>query len=259
LNLPWQDLEVDLVIESTGFFESYEKSEAHIKAGAKRVLISAPTKDEDGPNGKTVLLGINEDDLKTCSISSNASCTTNSAHPVIQVLHEKIGIKKAMLSTVHALTATQNLVDGPTKGVDYRRGRSGAYNIAPSTTGAAVAVTRAIKDLQGKFDGLAFRVPVVAGSVSDITFVANRPTTVDEVNGFLIEASKHPRWNKILAVTDEQIVSSDIIGQEFGAIVDLPMTRVVDGDLVKVLSWYDNEMGYTRTLLEHARKIKTIL
>lgn len=259
LLLPWSDLGVDLVIESTGVFESFEKAGVHIQAGAKRVLLSAPAKDEDGDLGKTVLLGVNDSELASCRVSSNASCTTNSAHPVIQVLHEKLGVVKAMLSTVHALTATQNLVDGPVKGLDWRRGRSGSQNIVPSTTGAAVAVTRAIKDLQGKFDGIAFRVPVVAGSVSDITFLAGRPTSVDEVNAFLVEASKHPRWSKFLAVTNEQLVSSDIIGQEFGAIVDLSMTRVVGGDLVKVLSWYDNEMGYTRTLLEHARKIKEIV
>lgn len=259
LNLPWKELNIDVVIESTGVFESFEKAQVHIQAGAKHVILSAPAKDEDGPNGKTVLMGINEGDLATCSISSNGSCTTNSAHPVIQILHEKLGIKKAMLSTVHAYTATQNLVDGPVKGSDFRRGRAGAQNIAPSTTGAAVAVTRAIKELAGKFDGIAFRVPVVAGSVSDITFVASRPTTITEVNQILIDASKDQRWSKILKITDEQIVSSDIIGQQYGAIVDLNMTKVVDGDLVKVLSWYDNEMGYTRTLLEHARKMKEIL
>ena len=257
-NLPWKELKIDLVIESTGVFESYEEAKVHLAAGAKRVLISAPAKDEDGANGKTVLLGVNEDDLKTCQISSNGSCTTNSAHPVIQVLQEKLGIKKAMLSTIHAVTATQNLVDGPTKGKDFRRGRSGAYNIVPSTTGAATSVTRAVKDLQGKFDGLAYRVPVVAGSVSNITFVASRPTTIEEVNQILTKASQEPRWSKVLKVSTEQLVSSDIIGEEHGAVVDSLMTKVVDGDLVTVLSWYDNEMGYTRTLIEHARKIKEI-
>ncbi len=259
LNLPWKGLNIDVVIESTGVFESFEKAQVHIQTGAKHVILSAPAKDEDGPNGKTILIGINENELNTCSVSSNGSCTTNSAHPVIQILHEKLGIKKAMLSTVHAYTATQNLVDGPVKGSDFRRGRAGAQNIAPSTTGAAVAITRAIKELAGKFDGIAFRVPIVAGSVSDITFVAARPTTVQEVNQILIDASKDPRWSTILKTTDEQIVSSDIIGQQYGAIVDLSMTKVVDGDLVKVLSWYDNEMGYTRTLLEHARKVRDFI
>ena len=281
LNLPWKELDVDLVVESTGVFESYEKAKVHLTAGAKRVLISAPAKDPDGKLlvsngasedsstgseqvagqviGKTVLMGVNEDDLKTCLISSNGSCTTNSAHPVIQVLQEKLGVKKAMLSTVHAVTSTQNIVDGPTKGKDFRRGRSGPYNIVPSTTGAATAVTRAVKDLQGKFDGIAFRVPVISGSVSDITFITGRQTTREEVNQILTDASKDQRWAKVLKVSNEQLVSSDIIGEECGAIVDSLMTKVVDGDLVKVLSWYDNEMGYTRTLLEHARKIKEIL
>lgn len=259
LNLPWKELGIDLVVESTGVFESFEKAKIHLQAGAKRVLISAPAKDEDGPDGKTVLIGLNEDDLKTCLVSSNGSCTTNSAHPVIQALQEKLGIKKAMLATVHALTSTQNLVDGPTKGSDFRRGRSAPYNIAPSTTGAAVAVTRAIKELKGKFDGVAYRVPVASGSASNITFVSSRPTTTEEINQILIEASQSPRWSKVLKVSNEQLVSSDIIGEEFGAVVDLSMTKVVDGDLCNVLSWYDNEMGYTRTLLEHARKIKEIL
>lgn len=259
LNLPWQELGIDLVIESTGVFESYEKAKVHLQAGAKRVLISAPAKDEDGENGRTVLMGVNESDLKTCLISSNGSCTTNAAHPVIQVLQEKLGVKKAVLSTAHAVTSTQGIVDGPVKGSDFRRGRSGPYNIVPSTTGAAIAVTRAVKDLAGKFDGIAFRVPVVSGSIADITFLASRPTTKEEVNQILTDASKEPRWARVLRVSNEQLVSSDIIGEEYGAVVDLPMTKVVDGDLVKVLSWYDNEMGYTRTLIEHARKIKEIL
>ncbi len=258
-NLPWKELNIDLVVESTGAFESYEKAKAHLDAGAKRVLISAPAKDEDGALGKTVLMGVNEDDLKTCLISSNGSCTTNSGHPVITVLNEKLGIKKAMLSTIHGVTATQNIVDGPVKGSDYRRGRSGPYNIVPSTTGAAIAVTRAVKELAGRFDGTAFRVPVIAGSVSSITMLASRPTTAQEVNQMLRDASHEPRWEKVLNVSDEQLVSTDIIGKEYGAIVDSLLTKVVDGDLVNVLSWYDNEMGYTRTLVEHMRKIKEVL
>ncbi len=258
-NLPWKDLNIDLVIESTGVYESFEKAQAHIAAGAKRVLISAPAKDEDGPLGKTVLLGVNEQDLATCAVTSNGSCTTNSAHPVIQILSEKLGVKKAMLSTVHALTATQSLVDGPTKGSDYRRGRAAPYNTTPSTTGAAIAVTRAVKDLAGKFDGMAFRVPVISGSVSSITFVSSRPTTAQEVNQILTDAAQDPRWSKVLKVSTDQLVSSDVIGQQYGAIVDSLMTKVVDGDLVTVLSWYDNEMGYTTTLVEHARKIKQVL
>jgi glyceraldehyde 3-phosphate dehydrogenase len=259
LNLPWKDLAVDVVVESTGAFESFEKAAVHIAAGAKRVLLSAPAKDEDGDQGRTVLMGINDADLKLCTVSSNGSCTTNSAHPVMQILNESLGIKKAMLSTVHAYTATQSLVDGPVKGTDYRRGRAGAGNITPSTTGAAVAVTRALKELAGKFDGVAFRVPVIDGSVSEITFVAARPTTTDEVNTILRNAAESPRWAKFLKVTDEQLVSSDIIGEPYGAIVDTSLTKVVDGDLVMVVSWYDNEMGYTKNLVEHLRVIKEIL
>ena len=256
VNLPWKDLNIDLVIESTGAFESYEKCQAHLSAGAKRVLISAPSKDEDNDFGKTVLIGINEGDLKLSKITSNGSCTTNATHPVIQVLNEKIGIKKAILSTVHAYTATQSLTDSPIKGSDLRRGRAGAFNIVPSTTGAALTIGKVIKDLAGKFDGISFRVPVICGSIADITMVTSKPTTVEEVNEILEKASYEPRWNKIMKVTKEQLVSSDIIGEEFGAIIDLNFTKVVDGDLVKVLSWYDNELGYARTLVEHARLVK---
>ncbi|MDP2636998.1 MAG: glyceraldehyde 3-phosphate dehydrogenase NAD-binding domain-containing protein, partial [bacterium] len=237
--LPWRMLGVDVVVESTGAFESYEKARVHVEAGAKRVIITAPAKDEDSEEGKTVLMGVNEDALSTCVISSNGSCTTNSASSVIEVLREKLGIKKAVLSTVHGYTATQNLVDGPTKGKDYRRGRAAGQNIVPSSTGAAVAVARAVKELKGKFDGIAFRVPVVAGSVADITFVASRSTSVQEVNDILTEAAKLPRWKGILKVTQEPLVSSDILKEPYGAIVDLNFTRVIDGDLVKVLSWYD--------------------
>ena len=256
LNLPWKDLDIDLVIESTGVFESYEKCQTHLSAGAKRVLLSAPSKDEDNDFGKTVLIGINEEDVKFSKITSNGSCTTNATHPVIQILNDKIGIKKAILSTVHAYTATQNLTDSPVKGNDLRRGRAAAYNIVPSTTGAALTIGKVIKDLKEKFDGISFRVPVVCGSVADITMVTSKPTTVEEINGILEKASYEPRWNKIMKVTKEQLVSSDIIGEEFGAIIDLNFTKVVDGDLVKVLSWYDNELGYARTLVEHARLVK---
>ncbi len=253
--LPWKNLGVDVAVEATGLFESFEKASAHLAAGAKRVVITAPAKDEDGvAGGKTVLMGVNEGELSTCSISSNASCTTNSASPVIQVLSEKLGINKAILSTVHAYTATQNLVDGPTKGKDFRKGRAGAQNIAPSTTGAAIAVGRVIKDLEGKFDGISLRVPIVTGSLADITFVSKRPTTVEEVNSILEEASKDPRWQGILSVTRDQVVSSDIVGELSGALVDLGFTKVVDGDLVKILSWYDNEAGYVSTLVRHIKE-----
>lgn len=258
-NLPWKDLDIDVVVEATGVFDSFEKSKPHLEAGAKRVVITAPAKDQDCDFGQTVLVGINEEELKSCQISSNASCTTNAVSPVIQILSENPGIKKAVLSTTHGYTATQNLVDGPTRGKDFRRGRAAAQNIIPSTTGAAIAVTRAIKSLEGKFDGIALRVPTVTGSIADITFVAQRKTSVEEINNILTEASQSPRWKDIMKVTYDPIVSSDIIGEPYGAIVDLSFTKVIDGDLVKVLSWYDNEMGYVATLVKHVEKILNYL
>jgi len=266
--LPWKDMQVDIVIESTGLFDSYEKSKVHIEAGAKRVVITAPAKDPDGVAEKTVLMGVNEDALKTCVITSNGSCTTNSASPVIQVLSEKLGIEKAMLSTVHAYTATQALVDGPIRPStslgaggkqDFRKGRAAAQNTVPETTGAAISVTRAIPELVGKFDGVSFRVPNITGSISDITFLAKRPTTVDEVAQILTDAANEPRWQGILKVTRDQLVSSDIIGEPYGAIVPLDLLKVVDGNLVKVLSWYDNEAGYVSTLVKHVQKMAAVL
>lgn len=250
--LPWKELGVDIAIEATGFFESFEKARAHLAAGAKRVVITAPAKDDDGPEGRTVLIGINEEKLASCPISSNGSCTTNSASPVIAVMAENPGIEKAILNTVHGYTATQNLVDGPAKGRDFRRGRAAAQNIVPSTTGAAIAVTRAIDELAGKFDGIALRVPVASGSVADITFVSKRPTSAEEINDIFRKAAESPRWKGILKVADEQLVSSDVLKEPYGAIVDLSFTKVVGGNLVKVLSWYDNEWGYVATLVLHA-------
>lgn len=249
--LPWKDLDVDVAVESTGVFESYEKASAHLKAGAKRVVITAPAKDEDGPNGRTVLVGVNDEEMATCQITSNGSCTTNSAHPVMQILHEALGVKKAFLTTSHGYTATQNLVDGPAKGSDWRRGRAAAQNIVPSSTGAASSVTRAVKPLAGKFDGVALRIPTITGSAAQIICLVSRPTTVEEVNGIFRKAADDPRWKNMLKVTEDQVVSSDIIGETYGAIVDLTFTRVIDGDLVAILSWYDNEMGYSQTLIEH--------
>lgn len=250
--LPWKDMNVDVVIESTGFFTDYEKAQAHITAGAKRVVISAPVKDEN-PLGATVLMGLDESKLGTCAITSNASCTTNSASPVIAILDEAIGIERAVLSTTHAYTASQSIVDGPSK-KDMKEGRAAAQNIVPTSTGAAVAVTKAYPALAGKFDGISLRVPVPAGSIADITFVAKRATSAEEVNDVLRKAAKDARWQGIFSATDEELVSSDIIGEHFASIADLGMTRVVDGTLVKVLAWYDNEAGYTHTLVEHAIK-----
>ena len=255
VNLPWGKLDIDVVVESTGFFASYEKSKAHLDAGAKKVVISAPVKDEPmaGMNGATVLMGINDEKLETCDISSNASCTTNAGSPLIAILNEKIGIEKAVLNTIHSYTASQGIVDGPNK-KDFREGRAAAQNIVPSTTGAAIAVTKVITDLKDKFDGISIRVPTVVGSIVDVTFIAKKNTTVEEVNSILEKASKEERWEKVFSITREDLVSSDIKGSPFASIADLSFTRVVDGNLVKVLAWYDNEMGYTYTLVEHVIK-----
>ncbi len=249
--LPWKKLGIDIVVEATGVFESYEKAKVHLDAGAKRAVITAPAKDADGVLGQTVLMGINEGALKKTVLTSNGSCTTNAASPVVAVLSENPGIEKAMLNTVHAYTATQSIVDGPVKGKDFLRGRAAAQNIVPSTTGAAIAVTRALPELVGKFDGTAMRVPVMAGSVADIIFLAKRKTTVQEINEILKKAASSKKWQGILKVSEEPLVSSDILGEPYGAIVDLSFTKVVDGNLVKVMSWYDNEAGYVATLIKH--------
>lgn len=252
-NLPWAKYEVDVVVESTGFFTSYSAANQHVTAGAKRVVISAPAKDdsaESGVKGETVLMGVNEDKLATCAVTSNASCTTNATSPLIAILKETIGIEKAVLNTVHAYTASQSLVDGPNK-KDVRSGRAAAINIIPSSTGAAKATTLAHTELANKFDGMAMRVPVPVGSIVDITFVASKKTTVEEVNEVLQKGALSDRWKHLFAVTTEPIVSSDIIGARYAAVADLSFTRVVDGDLVKVLAWYDNETSYTHSLVEH--------
>ncbi|MBP9711318.1 MAG: type I glyceraldehyde-3-phosphate dehydrogenase [Candidatus Pacebacteria bacterium] len=249
--LPWSNLNVQVAVESTGVFESYEKASAHLTAGAKRVVITAPVK-EDSAQGATVLVGVNEEKLATCQISSNASCTTNAGSPLIAILDEKIGIERALLNTVHSYTATQSIVDSPVKGSDYRRGRAAAQNIVPSSTGAAIAVTKAYESLAGKFDGISIRVPTPAGSIVDITFVAKRETSAEEVNAILTEAAGTERWKGIFKVTNEQLVSSDIIGTTEASVADLAMTRVT-GNLVKVMAWYDNEMGYAHTLLRHVK------
>jgi len=249
-DLPWKKLDIDVVVESTGFFTDYKKAQAHIKAGARRVVITAPVKNSDESVGATVLMGLNEDRLQTCQISSNASCTTNAASPVIAILDEAIGIEKAVLSTTHAYTASQSIVDGPSK-KDMREGRSAAQNIVPTSTGAATAVTQAYEPLAGKFDGISLRVPVVAGSIADITFISKRSTTREEINTILRGAAAAPRWAGIFTTTDEELVSSDIVGMLCASVADLSMTRVVDGNLVKVLAWYDNEMGYTESLVRH--------
>jgi glyceraldehyde 3-phosphate dehydrogenase len=255
--LPWGQLAVDVVVESTGFFTSFSSAQAHLDGGAKRVVISAPAKDDAaaaGITGATVLMGVNEDALKTAQITSNASCTTNAASPLVGILKATVGIEKAVLSTVHAYTASQALVDGPSK-KDLREGRAAALNIVPSTTGAAIATALAHPELTGLFDGISLRVPVPVGSIVDVTFIAKRPTTVEEVNGILAAAAKEDRWQNLFAVTNEPLVSTDIIGARVGSIADLAFTKVIGGNLVKVLAWYDNETSYTQTLLEHVRAV----
>lgn len=256
--LPWRTYAVDVVVESTGLFESFEKSRPHIVAGARRVVITAPAKDAESADSRTILAGVNDTDLAGCIISSNGSCTTNSVSSIMAILSENPGIEKAVLSTVHAYTATQRIVDGP-DAKDWRRGRAGAQNVVPSTTGAAIAVTRVVPALVGNFDGVALRIPVPVGSLSDITIVTKRATTAEEINSILRSAAQTPRWKDILKVSDDQMVSSDIVGQSYGAIVDAGFTRVVGGNLVKILSWYDNEWGYVHTLLMHIKKIGELL
>lgn len=251
--LPWGSMNIDVVVESTGFFTTYVGSKKHLDAGAKKVVISAPVSDnpaDAGVQGATVLMGVNEEKLTTCQITSNASCTTNATSPLVAILKEAVGIEKAILNTVHAYTASQSLVDGPSK-KEFRDGRAAALNIIPSSTGAAKATTKAHPELAGKFDGIAIRVPVPVGSIVDVTFISSRDTTVEEVNAALVKAAADPKWKNIFTATSEPLVSSDIIGSRVGSIADLSFTRVVGGNLVKVFAWYDNETSYTQTLVEH--------
>ena len=244
--LPWADLGVELVIESTGRFTKKEDAELHIKAGAKRVIISGPTK-SDGVD--TIVLGANEDKLATASaVISNASCTTNSLGAVMAVLDAEFGIEKSMLTTVHSYTASQALQDAPSK--DLREGRNAAENIVPTTTGAAVAVTLTLPQLKDKFDGLSIRVPTPVVSLSDVTALLKRAVTVEEINEAFKKAAKEPFYQGILDVSEEPLVSSDYIGNSHSGIVDLLLTKVVDGNLVKVMVWYDNEWGYSNRLIE---------
>jgi len=253
-NLPWENLKIDLVVEATGAFSDYNKAKAHIEAGAKKVIITAPAKGEEDKEGKMVLLGINDKDLIKFDVISNGSCTTNAVAPVMKILQEKIGIKKAVLNTIHAYTSTQRLVDGPNL-KDWRRGRAASQNIVPSSTGAAKCVGKVMKDLDGKFDGIALRVPVVCGSIADITFVSKKDTSVEEINKIFKEASEEKNWKGIVEATDEQLVSSDIIKTIVPAIIDLSFTKVIDRDLVKILVWYDNEWAYSWTLLQQIKKL----
>lgn len=252
--LPWKSLGVDVVIESTGFFTTTESAKAHITAGAKRVVISAPAKD-DTP---TATPNLNFQSLSRSNVSSNASCTTNATNPVVAVLMKELGIQKGMLTTVHGYTSTQKLVDGP-DAKDWARGRAAAVNIIPTSTGAADAVERVMPEVKGKFDGISMRVPVATGSIIDFTFVSDTNTTKDEVNAILARAAASKEWNGILQVADQPLVSTDIIGSPFGSIVDPSLTRVVDGNLVKVCAWYDNEWGYCAMLLKHVESLSKLL
>lgn len=249
--LPWKNLEIDVILECTGKFLKDGVAEGHLKAGAKKVILSAPAK--GNPKVPTYLIGVNEDKYNGEDVISNASCTTNCIAPVTKVILDNFGIKKAFLNTIHSYTADQNLVDGPHK--DLRRARSAAQNIVPTSTGAAIAVTEVLPELKNKFDGVAIRVPSVCGSLSDITYTLKNKTTTEEVNKVLKKAAASGRLKNILAVTNEPIVSSDVIGNPASTIVDLPSTMMLGDDYLKVLAWYDNEWGYSCRLVEMAEVV----
>lgn len=253
--LPWKDLNIDVVLECTGFFTKKEGAELHLKAGAKRVVISAPTK---SPDLETVVLGVNENKLdKAGEIISNASCTTNSVASVMAILDEAFGVEKAMLTTVHSYTASQRLQDAPAK--DLREARNAAENIVPTTTGAAIAVALTLPQLQGKFDGLSVRVPTPVVSLSDVTVVLKKDTTKEEINNVFKKAVKEPFYQGILDVNEEPLVSGDFVGNSHSGIVDLPLTNVVGGNLAKVVVWYDNEWGYSNRLVEMVADVGRLL
>lgn len=244
--LPWKDLAIDVVIESTGFFTDPEKAKAHITAGAKKVVISAPAK---GEGADTIVLGVNEDKLEgSTPVISNASCTTNCITPVAAVIEANFGIEKAMMTTVHSYTASQRLQDAPAK--DLREARNAAENIVPTTTGASIAAAKALPALQNRFGGLSVRVPTPVVSLSDFVIITKRRVTVEEVNEVFKKAAAEPYYQGILAVTEEELVSSDFIGNSHSAIVDLNLTAVIDGTMLKVVAWYDNEWGYSNRLVE---------
>ena len=245
-SLPWRGMSIDVVIESTGFFTKSEDASKHIQAGAKRVVISGPTKSEDVD---TIVLGANDEKITTSTpVVSNASCTTNSLGAAMAILDANFGIEKSMLTTVHSYTASQKVQDAPAK--DPREGRNAAENIVPTSTGAAIAVTKVLPGLRGKFDGISMRVPTPVVSISDVTVLLSRDVTVEEVNGVFIKSSKEPFYQGVLTVSDNPLVSRDYIGSSYSGIVDLALTRVVDGNLVKVCIWYDNEWGYSNRLIE---------
>jgi glyceraldehyde 3-phosphate dehydrogenase len=244
--LPWRDLGVELVFEATGAFRRREQLEEHIRAGARMVLLSAPS---DSGDVETIVHGANAP-TRDAPIISCASCTTNCITPIVEIIGRRIGIVKAMMTTVHAYTSSQSIVDAPNK--HKRRGRAGAANLVPAATGAALATTRALPEFAGRFDGIAIRAPILVGSIADITFVTSRSTSIEDVNGILIEESESKRYGGIVGVSRDPLVSSDIIGDPRAAVIDLDLTKVVDGDLVKVMCWYDNEWGYASQMLREA-------
>jgi glyceraldehyde 3-phosphate dehydrogenase len=248
-DLPWRDLAVDLVLECTGAFTTVEDLKRHIEAGASNVILSAPTQ---SPTVPTVVHGVNRAEGRP-QIISCASCTTNCITPVIEVAQRRFGVEHAVMTTVHAYTAGQQLVDGPSK--SFRRGRAAAANLVPTSTGAAHATTRALPELSGRFDGIAIRAPIPVGSVADIVFVATSDTSTEEVNAAFRQEAQTARYDGILGASDDPLVSSDIIGDPRAAIIDLELTRVVGGRLVKVIAWYDNEWGFTHQMLREARSI----
>lgn len=250
--LPWGDLQVDIVLECTGRFTDKKSAGAHIEAGAKKVILSAPAKGEDG-SVPTYIIGVSEGELGQEDVLSNASCTTNSLAPIAEIMHRVFGVEKAIMTTIHSYTADQNLQDGPHK--DLRRARAAAQNMVPTTTGAAIAVTQVLPDLEGKFDGISVRVPTIVVSLTDVTFLLSKKTTKEEINRVLTEASQDPRYSRVLSVSNEPLVSSDFIGSPYSSTVDLSMTKVIDGDLVKVVAWYDNEWGYANRLVDLATVI----
>ena len=243
--IPWEENGVELVFESTGVFTNQEGLKKHLEAGAKTVILSAPAKDDVTT---TIVHGVGAE--PTENIISCASCTTNSITPVAEIMDRHFGVAKAMLTTIHAYTSSQGIVDSPSK--KWRRGRAGAENFVPTSTGAAIATTKALPELEGKFDGIAVRGPVPVGSVSDLVFLLEKDTTVEEVNQVLRDEANGEQYKGILAANDDEIVSSDIIGDPHASIVDLTMTKVVDGNLVKILAWYDNEWGYTNQMVRAA-------
>lgn len=253
--LPWRDNNVDVVIESTGFFVDPAKARAHLDAGAKKVVISAPAK---GEGATTVVLGVNEDKLEGASdIISNASCTTNCITPVISVIESNFGVEKAMMTTVHSYTASQSLQDGPSK--DLREARNAAENIVPTTTGASIAAGEAFPPIKGIFGGMSVRVPTSVVSLSDFVIITKKGVTIDQVNDAFKAAANEPFYQGILDVTEEELVSSDFIGNSHSAIVDLKLTNVVSGNMLKVVAWYDNEWGYSNRLVEVVADVGRIL